>query len=35
MMNFINVIYLAIRTLVGKEMKLEAYHVDGPKIEIE
>lgn len=33
-MNFINVIYLAIRTMMGKEMKLEAYHVEGPKIEI-
>lgn len=34
-MNFINVICLAIRTLVGKEMKLEAYHVEGLEIEIE
>lgn len=34
-MNFINVIYLAIRTMMGKEMKLEAYHVEGPAIEFE
>lgn len=34
-MNFINVIYLAIRTMMGKEMKLEAYHVEGPEITFE
>lgn len=32
-MNFINVIYLAIKTIMGKELTLEAYHIDGPKIE--
>lgn len=33
-MNFINVIYLTIKSVMGKETKLEAYHVEGPKIEI-
>lgn len=33
-MNFINVICLAVKMVIGKEVKLEAYHVDGPEIEL-
>ena len=31
-MNFINVIYLAIKTIMGKDTSLVAYHVEGPEI---
>lgn len=30
-----NVIKLAVKVLTKKEIKFEAYHIDGPKIEIE
>lgn len=29
-----NVIKLAVKVLTKKEIKFEAYHVEGPKIEI-
>lgn len=30
-----NVIKLAVKVLTKKEIKFEAYHIEGPKIEIE
>lgn len=34
-MKFINVLYLAIKMMVKKDVVLEGYHVDGPKIELD
>lgn len=33
-MMMFNVIKLAVKVLTKKEIKFEAYHVEGPKIEI-
>lgn len=33
-MMIFNVFKLAVKVLTRKEIKFEAYHVDGPKIEI-
>ena len=33
-MMIVNVFKLAVKVLTRKEIKFEAYHVDGPKMEI-